>query len=241
MMSLGLTVVITTALLAMAVVTAGMPGLEVSLEPDFFLSFEVPMLIAVVTGFLFQVAFFWRYRLPICFALIAISVLGVLWMLAQFLFGAEAISENMTTVFATSGLLLLALAVAVDAKDPLRRNGWAECAFWLYVMGAPATVHSIMSAIGAGSMLTLIVIAVAVLVSLVLDRRSLIVSSLIYIAIMVGETFKSVEIEGAAAFAVACIVVGAVVLGLGFGWRRARGWIMGYLDSQTWRRYLPPA
>jgi len=194
----------------------------------------------VFAGFLFQVWFFNRYGLPISFALIALSILVTSLLLLQIIVGEEAFQDYLNPILAVTGCVVLGLAVFVDAKDPLRRNGWAECAFWLYVVGAPMLIHPTVSAVDYAYGVVIPLILIAVLVSLIIDRRSLIISSLIYLAYLVSAVFEVAELDASIAFVTACFTVGAVVLGLGFGWTAARRQIMGLLDPFPWRRYLPP-
>ena len=113
------------------------------MEPA-ILGFATSTLIALVGGFLFQLGFFWCYRLPI-FALIALSILGVLWAVAQFVLGYDFIQNNLMSVLWWAWPDAAGPACLCGYQRPAIGAMEAECSFWLYVLGALATVHSIIA------------------------------------------------------------------------------------------------
>ncbi len=201
-------------------------------------SVNVVVLIAI-TGFAFQVGFFIRYRLPISFALIAFGIVGVIWSLLLAWFG-QPLNQYINYLVTLTGLLLLILAVIVDTKDPKRVNGWAECAFWLYVIGAPMTIHSVAAMVDTATLIMIPVLIAAMLFSLAFDRRSPIISSLIYVGYLVNSGFNHASIDPSMTVALVCFIVGALVIAFGFGWNKARQFILAPFEHKTWRSYLPP-
>ena len=201
-------------------------------------SVNTALLVAII-GFAFQVGFFLRYRLPVSFALIAFGIVGVLWSLLLTAFG-QSLNQYLDYMITLTGLLLLALGVVVDTKDPKRVNGWAECAFWLYVIGAPMTIHSVAALFDAAALVMIPVIIIAMLFSLFLDRRSPIISGLIYVGYLANSGFNQAAIDPSITVALVCFVVGGLVMAFGFGWQKARHIVLSPFEDQNWRRYLPP-
>ncbi|RCK37884.1 hypothetical protein TH19_07615 [Thalassospira profundimaris] len=196
--------------------------------------------LVMVIGFAFQVGFFLRYRLPVSFALIAAGILGVAWAALTAIIG-PAIADYLNYLITATGLLLLALGVFVDSRDPQRINGWAECAFWLYVMGAPMTIHSVAVAFEASAWVMVPVIVIAMLFSLVVDRRSPIISSLIYVGYLLQSGFEGVSIDPSVTIVLVCFIIGGLVMAFGVGWQKARHVLLAPFEDQPWRRYLPPS
>lgn len=202
-------------------------------------SANIAVLVAVI-GFAFQVGFFLRYRLPVSFALIAAGILGVAWAALSAAMG-PAIADYLNVLITATGLLLLILAVFIDSRDPNRINGWAECAFWLYVMGAPMTIHSVAIAFEASAWVMVPVIVLAMLFSLVVDRRSPIISSLIYVGYLLQSGFEGVAIAPSVTIVLVCFIIGGLVMAFGVGWQKARQLILAPFADHAWRRHLPPS
>ncbi len=189
-----------------------------------------------------------RFRLP--FALLPLALgLGIAGVQAVILlFGWEqtaAIPHILGLIF---GALLFAAAMWYDTSDPLRRTRNADCGFWLHLAAAPLVVHSLLSIFGgsalaktgAGSGLTVALIAGMTIVALAIDRRALIVSSLSYLLAAVGYVVSTAsQLLGGSAFA-SLIVLGVVVLVIGMGWHPARRLILSPFHGQGWLAKLPP-
>lgn len=173
----------------------------------------------------------WRFRVPVTVAAAcaagAATVLGV----------AEAALPGIMTalgglIFLPIGLAVFLLAMRFDTSDRERRTRRTDIAFWLHALAAPMIVHPVMQNImreetpGAGAaVLTLVVFALLSLVALTVDRRAMLVSSLVYL----GYAIYSVLHAGNALPSTSLVVmlVGAVVLGLSMAWRPLRAALLG--------------
>ncbi len=189
-----------------------------------------------------------RFRLP--FALLPLALgIGIAGVQGLILvFGWERTAAIPHILGLMFGLFLFAAAMWYDTSDPLRRTRNADCGFWLHMAAAPLIVHSLLSVFGgstlaktgAGSVLTVALIAGMTVIALAIDRRALIVSSLSYLLAAVGYVVSTAsQLLGGSAFA-SLIVLGVVVLVIGMGWHPARRLVLAPFASAGWLRYLPP-
>lgn len=189
-----------------------------------------------------------RFRLP--FALLPLALgIGIAGVQAVILlFGWERTAAIPHILGLAFGVLLFVAAMWYDTSDPLRRTRNSDCGFWLHLAAAPLIVHSLLSIFGgtslaqsgAGTGLTVALIAGMTLVALAIDRRALIVSSLSYLLAAVGYVVSTAtQILGGSTFT-SLIVLGVVVLIVGMGWHPARRAVLAPFRGQAWLAKLPP-
>ncbi|PZO51987.1 MAG: hypothetical protein DCF16_10395, partial [Alphaproteobacteria bacterium] len=95
------------------------------------------------------------------------------------------------------------------------------------------------AAIQAGA--TLVVIVLLGVVSLLINRRALIVSALITAGIAIGVLMNAAGLGAGALAATTLIVLGAFVLILGAGWHSVRRALLGWVKPDgMWARVFPP-
>lgn len=214
--------------------------------------------------------YFFRFKVPVLAGVIAIAVTGLGFLGAivfyhdQLISGAVAapIPEQLADVVANAliiplvcGLLIFAVAVALDLRDRERQTVWSDCAFWLHVVSAPLLVHplfilstgqevlsgQIEPGISASILLGLM-ITTFVIVALAIDRRSLLAPTLAYFG-SVGIYYLingAANTTGIPPFALILIVIGAVVILFGAGWQRIRRLIIKPLVPTSILDRLPP-
>ena len=85
------------------------------------------------------------------------------------------------------------------------------------------------------------VIIVAMVLSLILDRRSPIISGLIYVGYLLQSGFEGAEIDPSMTIVLVCFIVGGLVMAFGVGWQRARHILLAPFEHHPLRRYLPPS
>ena len=134
------------------------------------------------------------------------------------------------------GLGVMAHGVYWDRLDPHRRTARSDQAFWLHLVAAPLMVHSLYMVISrwishefALSGVFTGVYGLLIVVSLVLNRRALMISSTGY-AIY---AFSQAMLQGgfdSLTYVVAALVVGAVMLGLAMKWEACRGRVLGWIQ-----------
>jgi hypothetical protein len=183
----------------------------------------------------------WRlFRVPITAAVAAGVVVG-----ATFLGYAAATDEFPIGLLGLGGLTVFAVAMWWDMRDPLRQSTHSDVAFWLHLVAAPLMVHPVFEVIGAldnspetaTAFLVIGLYFVITFVALAIDRRALMVSSLVYVLYAIASLFKaSGEVE--IGFAVAGMVIGCALLFLSAFWQTARAAVVARLPARL-RELLP--
>lgn len=214
--------------------------------------------------------YFWRFRVPILAGVIAIAA-----TLLAFLQTALILYDGMTTGAVAvpqledvpelmraalympliCGLVVFAVAVALDLHDRERRTVWSDCAFWLHVVSAPMLVHPLfMMATGQdvvlghiepdanATVLLVLLIVSFVYVALAIDRRSLLVPTLAYFGSL-GIYYlvnSAANTTGVPPFALILLVVGALIITFGAGWQHIRRLIIRPTLPTSVLNKLPP-
>lgn len=209
--------------------------------------------LAVITGALLLALL--RFRQPVIVLGLGLCATVLAFALTR-LYVAEAPAR---LVLAGCGVFFLLLGFVLDMADKARTGIWHEWALWLFVLGSPLTVHPIflgligeqLAATRTGSFtefikldlegLIWVVTALAAgfsLLGLLLDRRSLVASTLLYLsAILTYATFRS-GLGLSTAAAVVPLTIGILVILLGVGWDHARA---ALLRVVPFRRAFRPA
>ena len=216
-----------------------------------------------LTGFLASLFYYRAFRLPFASAMVALSLLSVLWI-AAFLaapYDVARFSPLLTLLF---GLALLAAGIAYDARDPARVLRWSGNGFWLHFFAAPVVLWGALGIVREGtaydfvaemngdiarvgdtfaaaqSVVTLLVIGGFALLSLLLNRRALVVSGLISAGTAIGVLLFKTGLGAGGVAAGTLILLGGGVLLLGIGWHGARMALLAPLpDRGVWGRIFP--
>jgi len=192
------------------------------------------------------VALIWhykRYRLPfVLLPLASAAVLGIL-MLSGGVFNADENSMLFRIVLGLSGIGVFVIAMMFDMKDRYRTTRLSECAFWLHLLAAPMIVHSLlMNSIDGGlsAITMLLVVLVFAIFALIIDRRAMLVSALVYLGYSIFSIIGDISFFGEFNNSASLVVLGAMVLGLGLGWAPIRRFFVTNLLSASLRDKLPP-
>jgi hypothetical protein len=247
-------------------------ALEANPLSAFALRGDIGWLSFATTGAFIAAAavYFWRFRVPVIAALVALAATGLAFMQTALLLydgvlgGQVAVPtiEQIPDVLRDAlyvplicGLIVFAIAVALDLHDRERRTIWSDCAFWLHVVSAPLLVHPLFimatgqdvafGAIKPGMDAVIgltVLIVVFTYVALVIDRRSLLVPTLAYfgslgVANLVGEAATE---AGVPPIALVLIAVGGLIILFGAGWQRIRSVVMRLTLPKAVHRRLPP-
>ena len=145
------------------------------------------------------------------------------------------------------GLGVFALAMYWDASDTERTTRKSDVAFWLHLLGAPLVIHPIFSTLGIlggdesliNMIIVLLLYLVMTLISLVVDRRAFMVSSLIYVIYALSTLFKDYGGVGYN-FALTGFFMGASLLCLSAWWHPVRARIVIFLPEGI-KQYIPDA
>jgi hypothetical protein len=207
---------------------------------------QVDALIAAGIGLCSAVAawFHWRrFQVPITVAAGAVALVGV--TVALMLSINTALADYIPGMALVGGLAVFATAMWWDTSDRTRQTRRSDVAFWLHLAAAPMIAHSVFHMLGVldGSInagQAALVIALYILfaiVSLAIDRRALLVSSLAYVLYAMNtlvERFGSVSLGQAITF----LVIGSALLLLSAFWQPVRRGLVQRLPGRV-RDYLP--
>lgn len=183
-----------------------------------------------------------RFKVPITVAAGTVAATGtVLFLLLAVVPGLR--DWGLPLAFA-GGLVVFAQALRWDASDRERITRRSDVAFWLHLSAAPLIVHPIFSALGlldnGGASLTHAGIAVGIylvlaIVALVVDRRALLISALIYVLYAMSALFKGAGAVSES-FALTALVLGSALLLLSASWHRARALLVRQLPLSVQAR-----
>ena len=145
-----------------------------------------------------------------------------------------------------AGLAVFAFAMRWDLQDPARTTRRSDVAFWLHLLAAPMIAHPIFatlgvvggSDIGIGKAIAVLAIYIVFgIVALIVDRRALLVSALIYVLFALAflfDRFGAVELT----VALTALVIGSALLTLSAFWAPIRRGVLGIVP-EDWREALP--
>ena len=133
-----------------------------------------------------------------------------------------------------------------DSLDIVRQTRRSDVAFWLHLLAAPMLMHPLFVSIGIFDKSISLTQALSVVgsyiavafVSLCIDRRALMVSSLAYVVYALRTLFKDYG-NISQDFLVAALVISVALLLLSAGWQAARSGVLRCLPRSA-RRVLPP-
>lgn len=145
-----------------------------------------------------------------------------------------------------AGLAVFAFAMRWDLSDPVRTTRRSDVAFWLHLLAAPMIAHPIFatlgvmggSEIGVGKAIAVLAIYLVFgIVALIVDRRALLVSALVYVLVALAflfDRFGAVELT----VALTALVIGSALLTLSAFWAPIRRGVLGIVP-EYWRHALP--
>jgi hypothetical protein len=178
-----------------------------------------------------------RFRVPITVAagagaLVAAVIGGITAMTNGGIFDDD-MQTVLNAILFVAGLATFAFAMWWDMSDPKRETRRADVAFWLHLLAAPLIVHPIFAQIGVtegaistgGAVLVIALYIAMAGIALAIDRRALMVSSLIYVLWALNGLFERFGVvETNVAFA--ALVIGSALLLLSAFWHNARAMVV---------------
>ncbi|MCW3845668.1 hypothetical protein OF829_00330 [Sphingomonas sp. LB-2] len=195
--------------------------------------------IAIVVGVITAAATWihWRrFMVPITAAVGAAALVTVaIGSIMAFVPGSE---DWLNYIVLAAGLIVFTFAMRWDMSDLERRTRRSDVAFWLHLLAAPLIAHPIFHMLGVFDGNISIAIAVVVLglyvafafVALAIDRRALLVSSLVYVLYAMYSLFEStgaVELSAA----LTGLVIGSALLLLSAFWQPVRRGVVSLLGG----------
>ena len=168
------------------------------------------------------------------------------------------------------GIGIFYLAMRFDMKDPLRVGRYSDNGFWLHLCAGPLLCNCLIAFFmlpilkgqltsddiqdfGGLSLLndlsttfnSFLIVAVVVfillsVISLIIDRRAMLISSLLYLGFAIGYVIYNLKLEANIVLAISMLLVSAIILFLGVGWHRLRSLLFRVLPNYAFFQKLPP-
>ena len=185
-----------------------------------------------------------RFMVPITVAAGALAVVGT--AVSLLLAAVPTLAEQVWPLLLLAGVAMFALAMRWDMSDRARTTRRSDVAFWLHLAAAPLIAHPVFQMLGVfdgdiGGGTAMVAIALYLgfaAVALAVDRRALLVSSLIYVLYALYELFRRAgAVELGAAFT--ALVIGAALLTLSAFWQPIRRRVVTAMGA-AWASRLPP-
>jgi hypothetical protein len=186
----------------------------------------------------------WRkFKVPITVAAGAASFVTcfILFLLSLF----EVLREHLMVFILLGGVAVFLLAMYWDSRDTERKTRKSDVAFWLHLLAAPLIVHPIFNILedfneNVSVEIILVVITLYLLlglVSVLVDRKALMVSALAYVVIALATLFESYGALSLS-FSIAGTIIGALLLLLSSFWHKCRVKLLGFTPV-SFKQYLP--
>ena len=184
-----------------------------------------------------------RFKVPITVAAGTVALIGLL--VSVFLSLFPNAKNWVLLLLGICGIGSFFLAMYWDSADTNRTTRKSDVAFWLHLISAPLIIHPLFSILGvfeesqsilnmAGVIVLYIVMS---FISIAIDRRAFMVSSLAYVLYALTTILKNYGDVGYS-FALTGVFMGAVLLLLSAFWHVTRRHVVNSLPLDT-RRYLP--
>ena len=210
-------------------------NVQSNIDTPFFITSS---LAGVVAGI-----FHWkRFRVPITIAVCCALVIGYIF---ASLIATKDLKHGMSIFSFVAGVLVFICAFVWDASDTKRVGKSADVAFWLHLLAAPLLVHPIFNTLGIfdktinmqQSVAVIVVYIVISYLSLVIDRRALMVSALGYVLYTFGLMLKNM---GAIdfSFAFSALIISAGLLTISVFWHQVRKYMLKNTHDAI-KRYIP--
>lgn len=184
--------------------------------------------------------FYLRYRLPFIMLVIAATLAGFLAAVVHAL-APDFFINNLRFLIGSLGLLVFFAAMHFDLRDRLRITRFSECGFWLHLLAAPMIIHAALATNGpVNPALILISFACLTLIALIIDRRAVLVSSLIYLSTAFYQIIETLNLDSGLSVFIPMGIIGLVVVLLGIGWSPLRRFVMSLLPFPALTDRLPP-
>jgi len=202
---------------------------------------------ASLSAILAGAAFYARFKVP--FVLAGLAGAAVLFLITVLYAVAPAwTASNVRLILGLAGLVVFLAAMRFDMSDRARITRRADCGFWLHLLAAPLIVHSVVGAVDTSgvsigqdkAIAVFALVAVLALVALIVDRRSMIVSALIYTGTATFTTISAFQGDSDLAFALTLFAIAVLVIGLGLLWTPLRRLVLTPFNDTRLAALVPP-
>lgn len=190
----------------------------------------------------------WRFRLPFALFLIALAVAGAAYTFFGFFGNVGYVIGGLASLLIGAATLLA--GIWFDMKDPGRITRNADNAFWLNVAAAPQIIFGLRGMItgstigvphGTEAFLLIACLIGLGILSVAINRRALIVSSLLAFWLSLGSIVESLGWSGSHTFMISALLLGTGIVLLGGGWHTARRIVLAWMPKTgPIARIFPP-
>lgn len=195
-------------------------------------------------------AFYARMKLPFAMGVFGYSLASV-GVAAAFYLWPEKAESLMQPAQLAAGVFIFLLGVYFDARDPERKSRISDNGFWLHFFAAPLILNSVLGmTVGAdmlvqnssgAAVVTLFVVFAFAFVSLLINRRALLVAGLLYALVAAGYLISKVGLSGGWTAAATLLVMGGAMVLLGGGWHALRRVVVAPFPKEGLiARIVPP-
>lgn len=210
-----------------------------------FYGVDVKIIAVIASGFAALAAWLhWhKFKVPITVAAGTASVVAffILFLLSLF----EYLKVYLLVFIFLSGIAVFLLAMYWDSRDTERKTRKSDVAFWLHLLAAPLIVHPIFNLLdvfnqNASVGIILVVITLYLflgLVSVLIDRKALMVSALTYVVVALANLFESYGTVSLS-LSIAGTIIGTLLLVLSAFWHKCRVKLLVFTPESI-SRYLP--
>jgi len=162
-----------------------------------------------------------RFGFPFSLFPLAISLNGILAVLLA-LAAPDVFAQSWRVVMLLFGIATFFVALGFDLSDPQRQTNRSDGGFWLHMIAAPLIVHPLMPSAyqNAGGVLT--AFAALLAIAILIDRRAILMASLVYVMAAVGYLVSQRGIGAAQAVFLIPVIIGVGIIALGSGWQAIR-------------------
>lgn len=203
----------------------------------------LPVIGASIVSILAAWAHWKRFKVPITIAAGAAFVVAAITATAMSIIPNKA---ALMPIISLSGLGVFALAMYWDSADIKRETRKSDVGFWLHLLAAPLIIHPIFELLGVlndqislfKASVVLGLYALIAGISLIIDRRALMVSALGYVIYVFSTLFAVQGSTSGTGFAMTAFVIGSALLMLSAFWHKCRTSLLKYLPDNM-KRYLP--
>jgi len=202
---------------------------------------------AIVIGLgalsLTSLLFYLRYKMPFSLLPLAMSLVAI--PITQV--GFEVFETP--AIFVGLGMVVFVIAFWFDSQDTERQTLLSDNAFWLYLLASPLVVHGIMlllftsdviqdTSVGV-EILMIAFFAVFFLLSLLIDRRVILVSTQLYMIYALFQLLQDRLSNMQDAMIYILIGLGLFVIYFGSYWYKSRRFVFTFLKGGIISRYVP--
>jgi len=175
-----------------------------------------------------------RFTVPITVA--AGAAVGVAFIVALIESIFPGVKEWWWVCIFFAGIVIFLLAMRWDASDIERLTRRSDVAFWLHLLSAPLIIHPVFSQLGildgggdiASMLIVIALYLLMMMISVIVDRRAFMVSSLIYVIYAISNLLEAYGVVGYS-FAITGAVIGGMLLLLSAWWHSVRSWLIRLL------------